>query len=123
VRAALVAALALAACATTPAATTPTATTPKGYIVAELVVTDVAAYGEYAKAVTAVVAQYGGRYLVRGGASEGKEGAPPSGRTVVIEFASLAEAQRFYASAEYAAIAPLRARAATSRVFLVEGVR
>lgn len=117
-KAVLVAALALAACATTPVATA-----PKGYIVAELAVTDAAAYGEYAKAVTAVVAQYGGLYLVRGGASEGKEGAPPTGRTVVIEFASLAAAQRFYASPEYAAIAPLRARAATSRVFLVEGVR
>jgi uncharacterized protein (DUF1330 family) len=114
---AIAAALALSACATAPASRV-----AKGYIVAELAVADAEAYREYAALVPTIVAKYGGRYLVRGGASDAKEGAAPSGRTVVIEFASLVEARRFYDSADYAAIAPLRKRAATSRVFLVEGV-
>jgi uncharacterized protein (DUF1330 family) len=109
----------LSACATAPVA----APAPKGYIVAEIAVTDADAYREYAALVPPIVAKYGGRYLVRGGASEAKEGAAPAGRTVVIEFASLGDARRFYDSPEYAAIAPLRTRAASSRVFLVEGVR
>lgn len=113
-------AFALAACATPPPADR--AASSKGYIVAEIEVRDGEAYRAYAAAVTPVVAQYGGRYLVRGGPSETKEGAAPLGRTVIIVFDSVAAARRFYDSPEYAAIAPLRLRASTSRVFIVEGV-
>lgn len=113
----LLLALALGACATAP-----TAGATKGYIVAELAVTDAAAYREYAALVPQIVARYGGRYLVRGGESTAKEGAAPAGRVVVIEFDSVAAARAFYDAPEYAAIAPLRQRASTSRVFIVEGV-
>lgn len=40
---------------------------------------------------------------------------------MVIEFENLAVARTFEDSAEYAAVAPLRLKAATSRIFLVEG--
>jgi uncharacterized protein (DUF1330 family) len=111
-------ALALAACATAPPVSSP----PQGYIVAEIEVRDGAAYREYAAAVAPIVAQYGGRYLVRGGTSEAKEGVVPAGRAVIIAFPTLAAARTFYDSPEYAAIAPLRLRSSSSRVFLVEGV-
>ncbi len=94
---------------------------PKGYLIAEITVTNPAAYEDYRKVVTPMVTRFGGTYLVRGGAAVAKEGAPPAGRVVVTEFASLAAAERFYHSPDYQAILPLRQRAATSRVFLVEG--
>lgn len=94
----------------------------KGYIIADVAVTDATAYEAYRDAVAPLIAQFGGRYLVRGGQTDAKEGAAPGGRVVVIEFESLAAAQRFWNSPEYRAIVDLRTRNATSRIFLVEGV-
>jgi uncharacterized protein (DUF1330 family) len=94
----------------------------KGYVIAEITVTDPQAYKEYAATVPAIVAKFGGKYLVRGGQTIAVEGDPPSDRIVVIEFDSLAAARSFEASPEYRAVAPLRRKAARSRVFLAEGV-
>lgn len=94
---------------------------PKGYAIAEINVTDPDAYQQYLHAVTPVVAHFGGKYLIRAGTVIPLEGDAPTGRVVVIEFPSLETAKAFEASAEYRAIAPLRQRAARSRLFLVEG--
>jgi uncharacterized protein (DUF1330 family) len=79
------------------------------------------AYKSYVAAVAPVIAHFGETYLVRGGQTISIEGAPPSGRVVVIEFDSLAAARTFEDSADYAAVSPIRHKAAQSRVFLVEG--
>ncbi len=92
-----------------------------GYVVAEVEVTDPATYEEYRKRVPAIVAQYGGRYLVRGGAVEMKEGAWEPKRLVVLEFPSLEQARKWYHSPEYAPVLALRLKAARSKVLLVEG--
>jgi uncharacterized protein (DUF1330 family) len=95
---------------------------PKGYVIAEITVTDPEAYKQYAAGAAPIVAKLGGKYLVRGGQTVGVEGEAPKGRIVVIEFDSLADARAFEDSADYQAIAPLRRKAAQSRVLLVEGV-
>jgi uncharacterized protein (DUF1330 family) len=97
------------------------AVAPKGYVVSEITVTDPEAYKQYAATVPPIIAKFSGRYLVRGGQTVAVEGDPPSGRIVVIEFDSLAAARSFEESPDYQAIAPLRRKAARSRVFLVEG--
>jgi len=94
---------------------------PKGYVIAEITVTDAEAYKQYAAAVAPVVAKFGGKYIVRGGQTVAVEGDAPAGRIVVIEFVSLAAAQSFEDSAEYRDVADLRHKAARSRVFLAEG--
>lgn len=94
---------------------------PKGYAVAEITVTNPVAYKRYLAAVTPVVAQFGGRYVVRAGRVIPLEGRAPVGRFIVIEFPSLAVAQEFEKSPQYKAIAPLRKNAAKTRLFLVEG--
>jgi uncharacterized protein (DUF1330 family) len=94
---------------------------PKGYVIAEITVTDADAYKQYAATVPSIAAKFGGKYLVRGGQTVAVEGDPPSGRIVVIEFDSLSAARSFEDSAEYQAVAPLRHKAARSRVFLAEG--
>lgn len=98
------------------------AVAPKGYVVAEITVTDPDAYKEYAAIVPPIAAKFGGKYVVRGGQTVSVEGDPPAGRIVVIEFDSLAAARSFEESTAYQAVAPLRRKAARSRVFLVEGV-
>jgi uncharacterized protein (DUF1330 family) len=98
------------------------AVAPKGYVIAEITVTDSEAYKQYAASVQPIAAKFGGKYLVRGGQTVAEEGEPPGGRIVVIEFDSLAAARSFEDGPDYQAIAPLRRKAARSRVFLVEGV-
>lgn len=93
----------------------------KGYVIAEITVLDAEAYKAYAAATTPLVTKFGGTYLVRGGQTEAVEGDKPNGWVVVIEFAILAAARAFEGSAEYRAVAPLRQKSASSRIFLVEG--
>jgi uncharacterized protein (DUF1330 family) len=91
------------------------------YVVAEVEVTDPAVYEEYRRLVPSTIAKYGGKYLVRGGAVDVKEGAWQPKRLVVLEFASMDQARKWYASPEYAPALALRAKAARSKVLLVEG--
>lgn len=91
------------------------------YAIAEISVKDPVLYRKYIDAVTPVVASFGGKYIVRAGRIVSVEGRAPTGRFIVIEFPSLAVAEKFESSPEYRAIAPLRHRAAQSRIFLVEG--
>lgn len=91
------------------------------YVVAEVEVTDPAVYEEYRKLVPATIAKYGGKYLVRGGAVETKEGTWQPKRLVVLEFSSMDQARKWYHSPEYAPALALRTKAARSKVLLVEG--
>ena len=91
------------------------------YVVAEVEVTDPTVYEEYRKLAPPTIAKYGGKYLVRGGTVEVKEGGWTPKRLVVLEFASMDQAQKWYHSPEYAPALALRANAARSKVLLVEG--
>jgi uncharacterized protein (DUF1330 family) len=92
------------------------------YFVAELESTNQAAMEPYRAAVPATIAQYGGRFLTRGGASELIEGGPGPKRIVILEFADNEAVKRWYNSPEYQKIPPMRLDNATGRAFIVEGV-
>jgi uncharacterized protein (DUF1330 family) len=91
------------------------------YFVAELEVTNPARYEPYRAAVPGTIAQYGGRYLSRGTATELLEGGPEPKRIVILEFADAAAVKRWYDSPEYQKILPLRLANSTGRAFIVEG--
>ena len=93
-----------------------------GYVIAEVEVTDPAGFEEYRKQVSATIQKYGGRYVVRGGACQLLEGDRQPGRIVVIEFASVDQAKRWYDCEEYRGPKALRMKTARSRLLLVEGV-
>ena len=80
------------------------------------------AYEAYKHAAAASIAQYGGRYLVRGGPHEVLEGGWRPTRLVALEFPTVAAAKRWYASAEYNQAKPLRLQHAVGHLVLVEGV-
>jgi uncharacterized protein (DUF1330 family) len=92
------------------------------YIILNVEVSDPARYGEYVKAAGASVAQYGGRYLVRGGKAEPLEGAVEPKRLVVLEFETFDRARAWWASTEYAGPKAIRQSASTTEMLLVEGV-
>ena len=93
-----------------------------GYLVAQLQVTDPDAFEEYRAAVPAVIARFDGRYLIRGGKIDAKEGVWPAPRLVVLEFPDVQRAHEFYDSPEYQEILPLRLKASTGTVAIVEGI-
>jgi uncharacterized protein (DUF1330 family) len=93
------------------------------YVIANVEVADAAKYENYKRAAQAVIAAHGGRYLVRGGASEVVEGAFPGSRFVVLEFPDLATAKSFATSADYAAAKGERAGAASMNMVIVAGIQ
>jgi len=93
---------------------------PKGYWIARLDVTDMEQYRQYVAANAAPLAEYGGRFIVRAGASESTEGTPRQ-RNVVVEFPSHAAALACYHSAGYQSAISLRQHAATADFLIIEG--
>lgn len=91
------------------------------YLIADIAVRDAAAFEAYRAKVAPMVAAYGGRYLVRGGAIEVLEGDPGYARLTVIEFPDHAAAKRFYDSADYAPLLRIRTESTDSKVVLVAG--
>ena len=91
------------------------------YIIVFMEVTDWERYADYTQATPSVVAQFGGRFLVRGGEIATLEGAEEKRRVVVLEFPSLDLARAFYQSAEYQRAKRLRSGAAVGTFLLVEG--
>jgi uncharacterized protein (DUF1330 family) len=92
------------------------------YVLVDVEVTDAARYDEYRTLAAKSVEQYGGRYLVRGGASEVLEGERVPRRLVVLEFPDAEAARRWYHSAEYRDAKTRRDGAATGSFILVDGV-
>jgi uncharacterized protein (DUF1330 family) len=94
-----------------------------GYIVLDVVVRDPVAYERYKQVAGATVTAYGGRYLVRGGASESLEGSWRPTRLVILEFPSVAQARAWWTSPEYAPAKAIRQSCASTEMLLVEGHR
>ncbi len=92
------------------------------YLIAQVEVTDPDTFAKYSQQVPGVIAQYGGRYKVRGGSSKAIEGAWAPDRLVVVEFDSMDQLETFYNSAEYAPLIELRTKSANTELTFVEGV-
>lgn len=93
-----------------------------GYLIANIEVKDPVAYEEYRKLAAPTVEKYGGRYVVRGGALERLEGEWQPRRLVILEFPSVEQARRWYASDEYRPAKAVRQKAAVSDLIIAEGV-
>jgi uncharacterized protein (DUF1330 family) len=92
------------------------------YVISEIEIRDAAAMEAYRSLAAPAIAQYGGRYLVRGGAAEVVEGGPPPKTLIIVEFPSMARLREWYASPEYAEALKVRQRALERRLIFVEGV-
>ncbi|CUH18503.1 hypothetical protein JSE7799_00440 [Jannaschia seosinensis] len=93
---------------------------PKGYWIAHGRVDDAERYELYRAANAAPLAEFGGRFLVRGGARQLREGdAKP--RSVVIEFPSYEAAVACYESPAYQDAIALRHGISESDLVIAEG--
>jgi uncharacterized protein (DUF1330 family) len=93
------------------------------YVIGDVEILDPAGYEEYRQGVPATIAAYGGRYLVRGGATEVAEGEWTPKRLVILEFESMARAKAWLESPEYRPLRQIRQRCAKSELVVVDGFR
>lgn len=94
------------------------------YLIANIPFSDTPDARAYRTQVPAIIAQYGGKYVVRGGPIEVIEGDSMDGRRlVVMEFPDKAAIHRFYDSPEYQAIIGLRKGGQDGNLMIVEGYR
>ena len=92
------------------------------YIIVEIEINDPVGYEEYKKRAGATVAQYGGKYIVRGGACETLEGDWKPKRIVVLQFDNMERAKAWLNSPEYFEPRKQRQRSAKTRMILVDGL-
>ena len=92
------------------------------YLVANVEIRDSEKFKDYMKATPAIIKQFGGKFLVRGGDFEICEGNWNPKRLVMIEFESMEKARQFYNSPEYTAIKGLRQSSAYTEWVFVEGL-
>jgi uncharacterized protein (DUF1330 family) len=92
------------------------------YLVADITITDAAAFDEYRAKVPETIERAGGRYLVRGGDPEPAEGGWEPTRITILEFPSMAALRAWYDGDEYRPLKALRDRGADARIVFVEGV-
>ena len=92
----------------------------KGYWIGRVDVANDEGYKPYAAANPAIFKKFGGRYVVRGGKYEAREGSSRT-RNVVIEFPSYQAALDCYNSPEYQANIKVRQAHATADIIVIEG--
>ena len=92
------------------------------YVLNDMEITDPALFEDYKLLSPATVAQYGGRFLARGGRTETLEGDWSPKRLVILEFPSVEQARAWADSPEYAPAKRLRQLASKSNLIVIEGV-
>lgn len=93
----------------------------KGYIHAEVQITDSAEYEKYRPLAAASIAAFGGRYVVRRGDPEVLEGDRDVKLVVILEFESRQRAMEWYRSEQYQTAKAVRVRGAITHVTLLSG--
>ena len=92
------------------------------YMLVDNRVLDQEDFNEYIEKIPQVVASYGGRFLVRGGAIQAVEGDYTPERIVVVEFDSLEQADTYASSPEYLELSVIRNRSTRTSTIIVDGV-
>lgn len=93
----------------------------KGYLLFRSEFPDPEAIRPYGRAVVALAAKFGGRFIALADRPEAVEGSPDLRRVVILEFPSLSAARAFWDSPEYAEVKTLREGLGTVEAVLFEG--
>ncbi len=91
------------------------------FIVVEIIIKDPENYETVKKLTPPTVAQFGGKYLARGGVTETLEGVWNPQRIVIIEFDSIEMAKSWWNSDIYAPVKKMRQAYAITNMVITEG--
>ena len=92
------------------------------YVVVQIEIHDPATYEGYKQLTPGSLAPYGGRFIVRGGATQALEGDWSPQRFVIVEFPDAEHARAWWHSPEYAPAKAMRQASSHTQMLLVEGV-
>ena len=91
------------------------------YLIAQLTIHDRAGYSEYEVGFMDILSKYEGKLLSVDESPEVIEGTWDHTRTVLLEFASVFAAKRWYDSAEYQKLGQHRLAASSANFVLIKG--
>lgn len=91
------------------------------YLIARVDIADRDRYAEYLRHTPRIMAEHGGRFLVRTGEVETVEGPAEDRRIVIAEFPTVEDARSFYASVNYQQAKTLRDGAGDAQFIIVDG--
>ncbi|HOX82909.1 MAG TPA: DUF1330 domain-containing protein [Chryseolinea sp.] len=92
------------------------------YVIVDVTVLNKDEYEGYKKLTPPSIAAYGGKFIVRGGATESLEGDWNPERIVILEFENMQLAKEWWRSELYAPAKEIRQRNAKTKMILVEGI-
>ena len=92
------------------------------YVIAQINVKRKEGFRAYAEKVPQTIKNFGGKYLVRAGDFQIKEGKWDFSRNVIIEFPSFEIALKWYNSDEYKPIKQMRLDNAEGNFIIVKGI-
>jgi len=92
------------------------------YMIARIKVTDPEQYKKYIAVTPGILANFGAKFIARGGETVTLEGPEETTRVVIVEFPSLDKVREFYDSAEYQEAIKIREGAAEVSLVAVAGV-
>jgi uncharacterized protein (DUF1330 family) len=92
------------------------------YAIMDVDIHDIGQYMAYMKQIRPLLEAAGAHYRVRGGPFTVMEGDWQPQRLVIVEFPTMDELERFYASEPYLALKPTRDACSRSNVVAVEGL-
>ncbi len=92
------------------------------YVIVDIDVHDPVGYEEYKNLAPPAIAQYGGKYLARGGKTESLEGDWLPSRLVILEFENSEQAKKWLYSEEYREARQMRHATAHSQMVVIEGL-
>lgn len=91
------------------------------YLIVDIAVHAPEQYKEYVSRVPKIIEKHGGKYLVRGGEAQVKEGDWRPERLVILEFPSRENAEGFMQDPEYQTVAAIRHATARTNLVMAEG--
>ncbi|MGD8628338.1 MAG: DUF1330 domain-containing protein [bacterium] len=92
------------------------------YMIARIKVTDPGQYKKYIAVTPGILANFGGKFIARGGETVTLEGPEENSRVVLVEFPSFDKISEFYNSAEYQEAIKIREGAAEVSLVGVAGI-
>ena len=92
------------------------------YALIDVEITDHAAFAEFRDRAPAIVEAHGGRFLVRGGATEVVQGDWTPHRVVIVEFDSVERVKSWWNSPDHTELRATLDRSSNTTMTIVEGV-
>ena len=92
------------------------------FVIVEIAIHDKEKYREYIQLAPPSIANYGGKYIARGGKTFSLEGNWEPERMVILSFPSVKNAQDWWNSPEYAKAKAIRHQTASTKMIILEGL-